>query len=77
MQQLKQIRVVKRDEKRRAQQEATLGRRKAAAAAERDVKDVVSSWVSEHRRRSEEFRRNYSTLLSELGLSTPRGARAV
>ena len=79
MPQLKQIRVVKRDEKRRAEQEAAAAQRPAAVPAReaaREVKDVVSGWVSEHRRRSEEFRRNYSTLLGELGLSAPRGARA-
>lgn len=79
MQQLKQIRVVKRDEKRSAQQDAAKNRAAAGAherAAARDVKDVVSGWVSEHRRRSEEFRRNYSTLLGELGLSAPRSTRA-
>jgi hypothetical protein len=83
MQQLKQIRVVKRDEKRHAaqqqqqQQDATLSRPIVSneRAAARDVKDVVSGWVSEHRRRTEEFRRNYSTLLGELGLASPRGAR--
>ena len=42
-----------------------------AAAARREARDVVSDWVREHRRRSDEFRRNYSTLLGEVGFKMP------
>ena len=44
---------------------------KSAAAAVREVKEVVSDWVRDHRQRSEEFRRNYSALLGEMGFTTP------
>jgi hypothetical protein len=39
--------------------------------AGREVRDVVSDWVRDHRRRAEEFRRNYSILLGEVGFKSP------
>ena len=61
------VRIIKRDQR---------GQATAAAApvappepAERDVKTVVSGWVSEHRRRTDEFRRNYADLLKGVGFS--------
>ena len=78
MGQAKQIRVIKGG---RAAREAeavqeTVGV-KSAAAAVREVKDVVSDWVRDHRQRSDEFRRNYSTLLGEMGFKAPSyGGRA-
>jgi hypothetical protein len=41
------------------------------AAPNREVRDVVSDWVRDHRRRADEFRRNYSTLLGEVGFKSP------
>ena len=72
MGQAKQIRVIKGG---RAAREAeavpeTVGV-KSAAAAVREVKEVVSDWVRDHRQRSDEFRRNYSTLLGEMGFKAP------
>jgi hypothetical protein len=48
----------------------------AAREPVRETRDVVSDWVREHRRRSEEFRQNYSSLLERLGLSSPLSCRA-
>lgn len=83
MQQTKQVRVIKGG---RAAREAEAAREtavatnagvKSAAAAVREVRDVVSDWVRDHRQRSDEFRRNYSTLLGEMGFKTPSyGGRA-
>ena len=78
MGQAKQIRVIKGG---RAAREAQAVQEapgvKSAAAAVREVKEVVSDWVRDHRQRSEEFRRNYSTLLGEVGFKTPSyGGRA-
>jgi hypothetical protein len=72
MGQAKQIRVIKggRAAAREAQAPEPAGV-KSAAAAVREVKEVVSDWVRDHRQRSEEFRRNYSTLLGELGFKAP------
>lgn len=71
MGQAKQIRVIKGGRTaREAQPQQTAGV-KTAAAAVREVKEVVSDWVRDHRQRSEEFRRNYSTLLGEMGFKTP------
>ncbi|GEM_PF-3323878 len=40
--------------------------------SEREIKSVVSRWVTDHRRQSEEFRRNFATLwqAGELHLKT-------
>ena len=78
MEQTKRIRVIKGGRAAReaeaAPQAATV---KTAAAAVREVKEVVSDWVRDHRQRSEEFRRNYSTLLGEVGFKAPSyGGRA-
>ena len=78
MGQAKQVRVIKGGRAARETQAAqeVVGV-KSAAAALREVKDVVSDWVRDHRQRSEEFRRNYSTLLGELGFKAPNyGGRA-
>jgi hypothetical protein len=45
--------------------------RAAAAEPAREVRAVVSDWVRDHRRRSDEFRRNYSALLGEVGFKLP------
>ena len=72
MGQAKQIRIIKGGRAARETQAAPeVGNVKSAAAAVREVKDVVSDWVRDHRQRSDEFRRNYSTLLGEMGFKTP------
>lgn len=43
----------------------------AQAGSAREVKAVVSDWVRDHRRRSDEFRRNYAALLGEVGFKLP------
>lgn len=72
MEQTKRIRVIKGGRTAReaeaAQQAVSV---KSAAAAVREVKEVVSDWVRDHRQRSDEFRRNYSALLGEMGFKTP------
>jgi hypothetical protein len=78
MGQAKQIRVIKGGrtvrEAEAAPQAASV---KSAAVTVREVKEVVSDWVRDHRQRSDEFRRNYSTLLGEMGFKTPNyGGRA-
>ena len=75
MEHQKRVRIVKRD--RKNEPAAPVDSRPATAtAAARDAKDVVSGWVREHQRRSEEFRNNYSTLLGQLGLTAPWAAKA-
>ena len=78
MGQAKQIRVIKGGRAARETQTAQeVVSVKSAAAAVREVKEVVSDWVRDHRQRSDEFRRNYSTLLGEVGFKTPSyGGRA-
>lgn len=72
MGQAKQIRVIKGGRAAHQTQGAPeVVSVKSAAAAVREVKDVVSDWVRDHRQRSDEFRRNYSTLLGEMGFKTP------
>jgi hypothetical protein len=78
MGQAKQVRVIKGGRAtRETQTPQEVVSVKSAAAAVREVKDVVSDWVRDHRQRSDEFRRNYSTLLGEMGFKTPNyGGRA-
>ena len=77
MEQTKRIRVIKGGRAAREAQAQEPVSVKSAAAAVREVKEVVSDWVRDHRQRSEEFRRNYSTLLGEMGFKTPNyGGRA-
>ena len=70
MEQAKRVRIIKGG---RAAQVAEPARVAAdsAAAQGREVRDVVSDWMRDHRRRSDEFRRNYSTLLGEVGFKMP------
>lgn len=74
MENAKKVRVVKREERGRATVMSGDAHRQTPAPA-REARDVVSGWVRDHHRRSEEFRRNYSTLLSELGFAAPRAGR--
>jgi hypothetical protein len=78
MEQTKRIRVIKGGRAaREAEAAPEVASVKSAAAAVREVKEVVSDWVRDHRQRSEEFRRNYSALLGEMGFKTPNyGGRA-
>ena len=43
----------------------------SATAPSREVRAVVSDWVRDHRQRADEFRRNYSALLGEVGFKMP------
>ena len=83
MEQPKRIRVIKggraaREAKaaREAEGATQAAEKSAAAAVVREVRDVVSDWVRDHRQRSDEFRRNYSTLLGEMGFKSPSFGRA-
>jgi hypothetical protein len=72
MQQNRTIRIIKQGQK--ASAETTV---KAAVAvnsepSERELKSVVSGWISEHRQRSEEYRRAFADLLRESGFRSPR-----
>ena len=62
------VRIIKRDQRGQA---VTAAPEAPPAPAERDIKTVVSGWVSEHRRRTDEFRRNYADLLKGVGFSSP------
>ncbi|HEX8719806.1 MAG TPA: hypothetical protein VF736_04135 [Pyrinomonadaceae bacterium] len=73
MEQPKRVRIIKGG---RAAQQPQQAAEPAQAAPSRQVREVVSDWVRDHRRRSDEFRRNYSTLLGELGFKTPAAAAA-
>jgi hypothetical protein len=76
MEQLRRVRIVKREQRAggATDGDAAAPRESSAAVAAREAKDVVSGWVREHQRRSEEFRQNYSTLLGQLGFSAPWAA---
>ena len=66
------VRIIKRDQRGPQPPAASAPE---APATEREVKTVVSGWVNEHRRRAEEFRRNYAELLKGVGFSALSSAR--
>lgn len=70
MEQAKRVRIIKGGRAAQAT-EAVRVTADSAAAQGREVKEVVSDWVRDHRRRSDEFRRNYSALLGEVGFKMP------
>ncbi len=65
----KPVRIIKRDQRGAAEAAAATGEPQPAVS-EREVKTVVSGWVNEHRRRADEFRRNYADLLKGAGFSS-------
>ena len=71
MEQPKRVRIIKGGRAAQPQQAAAHVATEKLAAPGREVRDVVSDWVRDHRRRSDEFRRNYSTLLGEVGFKMP------
>jgi hypothetical protein len=75
MQQNRAIRIIKRGQKAGEENVAKAAVAASAAAAEpteRELKSVVSGWISEHRQRSEEYRRAFADLLRESGFRSPR-----
>jgi len=70
MEQPKRVRIIKGGRAAQANEAAHVAAAPAVAPG-REVREVVSDWVRDHRRRSEEFRRNYSTLLGEVGFKVP------
>ena len=74
MQQNRPVRVVKRGEKARGDENITKTTDEhSAKSSERELKAVVSGWVREHRQRSEQYRRAVSEMLRESGMR-PSGA---
>jgi hypothetical protein len=71
MEQAKRVRIIKGGRAQQQQAEAANAAAEPAVAPAREARDVVSDWVREHRRRSEEFRRNYSALLGGVGFKLP------
>ena len=70
MEQPKRVRIIKGGRATQATEAAPVAAQ-PAGAPRREVRDVVSDWVRDHRQRSDEFRRNYSTLLGEVGFKLP------
>jgi hypothetical protein len=80
MEHAKRVRIIKRGQSGHEVEPARVaGARPGVGAtvsdAGREVREVVSDWVRDHRQRSEEFRRNYSTLLGEMGFKSPYSSR--
>ena len=70
----KQVRVIKRGERAGTIEAASrVVPAGGGAVTEREIKTVVSGWVSEHRRRAEEFRQTYTSLLKGAGFTPARG----
>lgn len=71
----KQVRVIKRKQSEKPSETLQPRGKAPARDAKREARGVVSGWVQEHSRRTEEFRRNYSALLRELGFAPPLSYR--
>jgi hypothetical protein len=66
------IRIIKRGQKANVEKVAEVVGAVSTEPSERELKSVVSGWVSEHRQRSEEYRRAFADLLRESGFRSPR-----
>jgi hypothetical protein len=66
---LRRVRVVKRGQSVESQ---ARGEDEPRRDGGRVTKDIVSGWVREHMRRTEEFRHNYARLLRDSGFVFPR-----
>ena len=71
----KRVRIVKRKQSDQPSVPGQVTGRSPVRDGSREVRDVVSSWVRDHARRTEEFRENYSSLLKELGFAPPLSCR--
>jgi hypothetical protein len=74
MQQNRPVRVIKRDERRRAETTPNAPSESSAENQERRLKTVVSGWVREHKQRSEEYQRMFTSMLRETGFCPPGAA---
>ena len=72
MQQNRAIRIIKRGQKANNETVAKAAVAVSTEPSERELKSVVSGWISEHRQRSEEYRRAFTDLLRESGFRSPR-----
>ena len=63
------VRIIKRDQRGRTEAQTAAAAAPQAGVSEHEVKTIVSGWVSDHRRRADEFRRNYADLLKGVGFS--------
>ena len=82
MKQIRPVRVIKRERAGGAsgvvavaEVGAQSGGPGANQPSERELRTVVAGWISEHRQRSEEYRRAITDLLKESGFPTPRAAK--
>lgn len=69
------VRIIKRQQRGQDAPAAAPAPTTQGPTTEREVKTVVSGWVSEHRRRADEFRRNYADLLKGVGFTALSSAR--
>jgi hypothetical protein len=61
----RRVRIIKREQRIAAAESESAGG--AVRCAGRTAREVVSEWVREHSRRTEEYRQAYASLLKELG----------
>ena len=71
----KRVRIIKRGASEQSSEQVQAMAAMPNRDASRDMRGVVSGWVRDHSQRAEEFRKNYSTLLKELGFAPPLSCR--
>ncbi|MDT4896959.1 MAG: hypothetical protein QOH25_2036 [Acidobacteriota bacterium] len=72
MQQHRRVRVIKHQQRAGTESLTKAQCNSGTEPSERELKTVVSGWISEHRQRSEEYRRALTDLLKESGFRSPR-----
>jgi hypothetical protein len=69
------VRVIKKGERQEAAVVSPAGVvEKSAAGREREMRTVVSGWVSEHRQRSAELRQTFAAMFGGMGPARQGGA---
>jgi len=71
----KRVRIIKRGASGQPSEPVQATAKSPVRDGSREMRGVVSGWVREHSQRAEEFRRNYSTLLKDLGFAPPLSCR--
>lgn len=72
MRENRRVRLIRKNQRQTADESSTDATRPDhSQPSEREIKTVVSSWVREHRQRSEEFRLAFAALLKGGGVQLP------
>ena len=63
MRENRKVRLIRKRDRETNTEASAVNHSSPRAPSEREIKSVVSRWVRDHRRQTEEFRRNFAALL--------------